>query len=189
MIINKYNFENYLEIGCDKDQLFSKIRIKNKVGVDPISGGTIRSTSDIFFLKNPNDKYDVIFIDGLHYYEQVIKDIKNSLKILNDDGFILVHDCLPRSLAHQAVPRYRGSWNGDVWKSIVELRCDPYLDIITSKIDFGVAIIRKNKNQNILDLNCKNFKRLKFSDYYYNHKNFLNIKSYDDTLKHLNLDK
>lgn len=189
MIINKYNFENYLEIGCDKDQLFSKIRIKNKVGVDPISGGTIRSTSDIFFLKNPNDKYDVIFIDGLHYYEQVIKDIKNSLKILNDDGFILVHDCLPRSLAHQAVPRYRGSWNGDVWKSIVELRCDPYLDIITSKIDFGVAIIRKNKNQNILDLNCKNFKRLKFSDYFYNHKNFLNIKSYDDTLKYLNLDK
>ena len=92
-------------------------------------------------------------------------------------------------MAHQAVPRYRGSWNGDVWKSIVELRCDPYLDIITSKIDFGVAIIRKIKNHNILDLNCKNFKRLKFSDYYYNHKNFLNIKSYDDTLKHLNLDK
>ena len=147
MIINKYNFENYLEIGCDKDQLFSKIRIKNKVDVDPISGGTILSTNNIFFLKNPNDRYDIIFIDGLHYYEQVIKDIKNSLKILNNDGFILVHDCLPRSLAHQAVPRYRGSWNGYVWKSIVELRCDLYLDIITSKIDFGVAIIRKRKTK------------------------------------------
>jgi hypothetical protein len=133
MIINKYNFENYLEIGCDEDQLFSNIRIKNKVGVDPISGGTIRSTSDFFFLKNPNDRYDIIFIDRLHYYEQVIKDIKNSLKILNDDEFILVHDCLPRCLAHQTVPRYREPWNGDVWKSIVELMCDLYLDIITSK--------------------------------------------------------
>ena len=61
--------------------------------------------------------------------------------------------------------------------------------IITSKIDFGVAIIRKKKNQNILDLNFKNFKKLKFNNYYYNHKNFLNIKSYDDTLKYLNLDK
>ena len=189
MIINKYNFENYLEIGCDKDQLFSKIKIKNKVGVDPFNGGTIRSTSDIFFLKNPNDRYEVIFIDGLHYYEQVIKDIKNSLKILSDDGFILVHDCLPRSLAHQALPRYKASWNGDVWKSIVELRCDVNLDIITSKIDFGVAIIRKKKNQNFLDLHCKNFKKLKFSDYYYNHNNFLNIKSYEDTLKYLNLSK
>ena len=189
MIINKYNFENYLEIGCDKDQLFSKIRIKNKVGVDPISGGTIRSTSDIFFLKNPNDKYDVIFIDGLHYYEQVIKDIKNSLKILNDDGFILVHDCLPRSLAHQAVPRYRGSWNGDVWKSIVELRNDINLDIITCEIDFGVAIIRKRKNQNPLHLSQKDFKSLKFQDYYYNHKKFMNIKNYDASLIYLNLDK
>ena len=50
-IINKYNFQNYLEIGCDKDQSFSKIKIKNKVGVDPISGGTLRCTSDEFFKK------------------------------------------------------------------------------------------------------------------------------------------
>ncbi|MDA7745670.1 class I SAM-dependent methyltransferase, partial [Candidatus Pelagibacter sp.] len=130
----------------------------NKVGVDPISRGAIRSTSDDFFLKNLNNNYDVIFIDGLHYYEQVIKDIKNSLKILNNDGFILVHDCLPRTLAHQAVPRYRGSWNGDVWKSIVELRNDINLDIITCEIDFGVAIIRKRKNQNPLNLPQKDFK-------------------------------
>jgi len=51
LIINKYNFKNYLEIGCDKNQSFSKIIVNNKVGVDPISGGTIRSTSDDFFLK------------------------------------------------------------------------------------------------------------------------------------------
>ena len=120
-IIDKYKFKTYLEIGCDKDQSFSKIKIEKKVGVDPVSGGTIRSTSEVFF--NNNDKnFDIIFIDGLHYYKQVINDIKNSLQILNDDGFILVHDCLPNSLAQQAVPRYRGYWNGDVWKSIVELR-------------------------------------------------------------------
>ena len=188
LIIDKYNFKDYLEIGCDKNQSFSKIIVNNKVGVDPISGGTIRSTSDDFF-KNLNNNYDVIFIDGLHYYEQVIKDIKNSLKILNNDGFILVHDCLPRTLAHQAVPRYRGSWNGDVWKSIVELRNDINLDIITCEIDFGVAIIRKRKNQNLLNLSQKDFKSLKFQDYYYNHKKFMNIKNYDASLKYLNLDK
>ena len=189
LIINKYNFKNYLEIGCDKNQSFSKIKVYNKVGVDPISGGTIRSTSDDFFLKNINNNFDMIFIDGLHYYEQVIKDIKNSLKILNDDGFILVHDCLPRTLAHQAVPRYRGSWNGDVWKSIVELRNDINLDIITCEIDFGVAIIRKRKNQNPLNLSQKDFKSLKFQDYYYNHKKFMNIKNYDASFIYLNLDK
>lgn len=182
-IINKYNFDDYLEIGCDKNQSFSKIKIKNKVGVDPISGGTIRNTSDNFF-KNNDNKFDVIFIDGLHYYQQVIKDINNSLEILNNDGFILVHDCLPKSLAQQAVPRYRGYWNGDVWKSIVELRTKPNLDIFTSQIDFGIAVIRKKPNSTILKFK-KNivYKNLKFKDYFYNYKNFMNIKSYEKTLK------
>ena len=184
-IIDKYNFKNYLEIGCDKNQSFSRIRIKNKVGVDPISGGTIRSTSNDFF-QNNNNKFDLIFIDGLHHYKQVLIDIKKSLEILNDNGFILVHDCLPISIAHQAVPRYRGYWNGDVWKSIVELRTKNNLDIITCQIDFGVSIIRKKTNRFLLELNSiKNFEELKFKDYYYNHKNYMNIKSYSETLKEI----
>lgn len=182
-IIDKYNFENYLEIGCDKNQSFSKIRIKNKVGVDPVSGGTVRLTSDNFFLNN-KDNFDVIFIDGLHHYKQVLKDIKKSIQILNNDGFILVHDCLPQSLAQQAVPRYRGYWNGDVWKSIVELRTNHDLDIVTCQIDFGIAIIRKKPNKSILILdNVQNFENLKFQDYYYNYKTFMNIKSYSETLR------
>ena len=182
-IINKHNFKDYLEIGCDKDQSFSKIQIKNKVGVDPISGGTIRSTSNEFFLNN-NDSFDLIFIDGLHHYKQVLLDIENSLKILNNNGFILVHDCLPKSLAQQAVPRYRGYWNGDVWKSIVKLRTKNDLDITTCQIDFGISIIRKKPNNFLLELNnVSDFEKLKFKDYYYNHRTYMNIKSYAETLK------
>ena len=185
-IITKYNFLTYLEIGCDKDQSFSKINIKKKVGIDPYSGGTFRGTSDFFF-KNNKDKFDIIFIDGLHHYDQVNKDIQNSLLILNDNGFILIHDCLPRTIARQAVPRYRGSWNGDVWKSIVQLRTDLELDIFTCEIDFGVAVIRKKKNTNLLKLNYHNesnyFKKLKFSNYYHNHQELMNIVSYEKALK------
>ena len=181
-IIDKYKFNNYLEIGCDQNQSFSKINIKNKVGVDPIKGGTIRSNSDDFFLSN-KDKFDVIFIDGLHHYNQVLKDINNSLNILNKNGFILVHDCLPRSLAQQAVPRYRGSWQGDVWKSIVELRTKENIDIITCKIDFGVSIIRKRKNENLLKIDCTDFSKLKFEYYYHNHCELMNIIDYNKTLK------
>ena len=153
-LIQKNSFENYLEIGCDKNQSFSKIKIYNKIGVDPIEGGTIRSTSDQFFDQNKNN-FDIIFIDGLHHYSQVLKDINNSLKILNKNGFILVHDCLPRSLAQQAVPRYRASWNGDVWKAIVELRTKNNLNIFTSQIDFGVAIIQISENKKQLKLDIK----------------------------------
>ena len=181
-IIDKYDFQDYLEIGCDKDQLFSKIVIKNKVGVDPVSGGTIRSDSDSFFKSN-HKKFDIIFIDGLHHYNQVSKDITNSLKILNENGFILVHDCLPRTIAHQAIPRYRGSWNGDVWKSIVELRTRKNLEVVTCEIDFGVGIIQKKENSKILNLKIDNFKNLKFKDYFHRNKEFMNVISYDEVLK------
>ena len=181
-IIDKYHFTNYLEIGCDKNQTFSKIKINNKVGVDPISGGTFRDTSDNFFIQNL-DKFDIIFIDGLHHYDQVTNDIQNSLKILNNGGFILVHDCLPRTMAQQAVPRYRGSWNGDVWKSIVKFRTQKDLNIFTCEIDFGIAIITKENNSRILELSMENFKNLKFKDYYYNHQEFMNIISYQQALE------
>ena len=39
-IIYRKKYNSYLEIGCQNDVLFSKIKIGNKVGVDPISGGT-----------------------------------------------------------------------------------------------------------------------------------------------------
>lgn len=181
-IIDKKKYDNYLEIGCDKDQSFSKIAVKNKVGVDPVSGGNIRSTSDQFFSKN-KDNFDIIFIDGLHHYEQVIKDVNNSLKILNENGFILLHDCLPRSIAHQAIPRYRGSWNGDVWKALVELRTRSDLDTHTCQIDFGVGIVQKKKNTEILSVEIKNFKNLKFSDYYNNFNSYMRVIDYKKALE------
>ena len=181
-LIDKYEYSSYLEIGCDKDQSFSKIEISHKVGVDPISGGTIRKTSDNFFKTNKK-KFDIIFIDGLHHYEQVIKDINNAIDILNDNGHILVHDCLPRTIAHQAIPRYRGSWNGDVWKAIVELRTKKNLEVFTCEIDFGVGIIQKKNNSKLLELKINNFKNLKFKDYFHRNKEFMNVISYNETLK------
>ena len=54
-IIEIKNFSSYLEIGCDDNKVFSQITINDKVGVDPVSGGNFRGTSDLFFfitLKN-----------------------------------------------------------------------------------------------------------------------------------------
>jgi len=180
-LIQKNKFENYLEIGCDDDQLFSKVNIRNKIGVDPVSGGNIRKKSDDFFSTN-KDKFDLIFIDGLHVYEQVKKDILNSLKFLNENGMILVHDCMPDSLSKQAVPRYKMKWNGDVWKAIVDLRQREDLEIYTCEIDEGIGIITKRKNTSILKLD-KPVKKLKFKDYFNNYKEYLRVIELSDFKK------
>ena len=118
-IIDVKNYENYLEIGCDKDSNYSEIKAKNKTGVDPVSGGNLKMTSDEFFEKNKN-LYDCIFIDGAHVYDQVRKDIFNSIKSLTNNGTIILHDCLPSKIWNQIVPKIYGHWNGDVWKAIVK---------------------------------------------------------------------
>ena len=174
-LISKYGYRDYLEIGCDKDQLFSKVNLQNKTGVDPYSGGNIRQTSDDFFLTN-NKTFDLVFIDGLHTYDQVKRDILNSVKFLNKDGIILVHDCLPDTMAKQAVPRYKMQWNGDVWKAIVDLRQDPDLDVYTCEMDQGIGVIKKNKNTSILKLSTE-INKLKFKDYYNNHKEYMRVIS------------
>ena len=133
-IIDKKKYEKYLEIGCFDDELFNHVKCQKKVGVDPVSGGTIRETSDQFFKKN-DEKFDCIFIDGLHEYKQVKKDIINSLKFLNDDGVVLLHDCLPNDYYAQATPRCQWVWNGDVWKAIVECRNSNEIDVIINALD------------------------------------------------------
>jgi hypothetical protein len=132
-LINKYKYTEYLEIGCNEDLLFSKVEIKDKTGVDPACGGNVRKTSDDFFKMNKK-KFDIVFIDGLHVYEQVKKDILNSVNCLKENGIILVHDCMPDSISKQAVPRYKKLWNGDVWKAIVDLRQRENLEIFTCEI-------------------------------------------------------
>ena len=173
---SNFKFNSYLEIGCDDNQLFSKINIPEKIGVDPVSGGNYKGKSDDFFKQNIK-KFDLIFIDGLHEYNQVRKDIINSLKFLNNNGFILVHDCLPRSLSAQAVPRYRNIWNGDVWKAIVEFRTNPNLEIFTCLADEGISIIQIKKNSQELKLK-KNVLDLKFKDYYFNYKQFMRVMDF-----------
>ena len=181
--INRKNYKSYLEIGCDQDELFSKIAIDKKIGVDPVSGGTVRNTSDNFFKKN-NTKFDIIFIDGLHEYEQVKKDINNSLIFLNDNGVIFLHDCMPMRFIYQAVPRATGLWNGDVWKNIVESRTKSEIDTYVVHADHGIGMILKKTNKKMLNLSINNFKKLKFKDYFYNYKEYLNVV-YREDLKNI----
>ncbi len=181
-IINLKKFKNYLEIGCDQDENFSRIKIQNKIGVDPKSGGTHRMTSDVFFENNSN-KFDLIFLDGLHTYEQTIKDIKNAIQCIQNEGVILVHDCLPKKIWNQIVPRIYGHWNGDVWKAIVEARTYNYIETFTCIADHGLGVILKKKNSKVLNTKIKDFKNLRFSDYYKHHKDFMNTITYEQLKK------
>ena len=150
-IINRiadiYGAKSYLEIGIGTKENLYKIKCQKKIGVDPLK--TLRPdrccTSDEFFRDN-TEKFDIIFIDGLHHKAQVIKDIENALKALTENGTIVVHDCNPTSEAMQAVPRIQGEWTGDVWKAWQYIRAKyDNLSMCVLDTDYGVGVIRKGK--------------------------------------------
>ena len=111
------------------------------------------------------------------------KQINNSLKSLNQNGVIFIHDCLPKKIWNQVVPRIYGHWNGDVWKAIVETRTYKNIQTFTCIADHGLGIILKRKNKNILNIENKNFKDLKFSDYFNFHEKFMNPITYEKLLR------
>jgi hypothetical protein len=157
-LAEKINAKNYLEIGVNDGSCIRKINIPNKDGVDPQPGAEVggcivpeinyEMTSDDFFNNHAEKKYDIIFIDGLHHSDQVDKDIENSLRFLQNDGFIILHDCNPPTYEIQLVPRQTAIWNGDVWKSIVKLRCQrPDLDVSVIDTDWGLGVVKKGSQK------------------------------------------
>ena len=148
-LIKKYGYEDYLEIGVNTPAQhmwnWEGLEVKTKHGVDPNpdTNTTYIMTSDEFFEKHISQKYDIIFVDGLHLFEQVYRDIVNSLNWLNTNGTIVVHDCNPIQEITQRRERASDAWHGDVWKSIVKLRMEEInLTIHTVDADEGCAIIR-----------------------------------------------
>lgn len=131
----------YLEIGCDDNQLFSAVPLADKIGVDPVKGGTHRMTSDAFFATDMSC-FDLIFIDGLHTHDQVRRDVINAIKALAPGGWIALHDLVPRTWDEEHVPRVAGHWTGDVWKVALELARTPGITFRIVMIDHGVGLVR-----------------------------------------------
>lgn len=151
LLIAKYKYTSYLEIGVQHRLVnYDKIACHDKYGVDPYPMTDInyKMTSDAFFATLPKDvSFDIVFIDGLHLHEQVIKDINNSLDRLRPNGTILVHDTLPLEAKWQERVDNGEFWTGDVWKAIAQLRVERRdLHIQTIDTDFGISMIRKRSS-------------------------------------------
>jgi len=120
--------------------------VAKKIGVDPLKGGNFKGTPDMFFSINEQE-FDVIFIDGLHTYEQVRKDVENSLKCLKKGGYLVLHDLIPRNWVEQHRPRLleSGPYVSDGWKISFELKNLDDVNFRLVRIDHGVGVLRKLK--------------------------------------------
>lgn len=167
-----YNLKRYLEIGVQNpSNCLLKINVTKRVGVDPdvTHPMVYRKTSDDFF-KNNQETFDLIFIDGLHEYKQVKRDLLNSLKHLSPSGFIVLHDTLPTEEKKATFPRETKEWYGDVYKLVLELH--NFCRFVTINTDCGVTVCVPGKiERKNIELNWTN---------YVQKKDYLNIVQLHD---------
>lgn len=137
------NARTYLEVGVQEGKVLRFVAVPHKVGVDPdpTSAATLHRTSDDYFADlDPDVRFDLIFIDGLHLAEQVEKDVENALRHLTPGGVIVLHDCDPpteRSAQREINPSL---WCGDVWKAWVKIRAR-FPQSFTVDTDLGLGVI------------------------------------------------
>ena len=173
-LIQLRGYKSYLEIGvADPNDNYYKINCVNKECCDPyiqegemVDSGmylsketlnnflTYHMTSDEMFEQMEKNKtYDIIFIDGFHEKNQVMRDIKNSMNHLSTNGVIICHDNLPSSEITSRPIRETLEWYGDVWKATYSLiKNNPTLNIQVIDADTGCAVI-EYKNPLEIDFN------------------------------------
>lgn len=165
-LIERYNLKSYLEVGVQNPaNNFHKINCDLKIGVDPCIekyhgfrwGSTNQfwalfpDESDTWFKRNQEGSdttmFDICFIDGLHHADQVQRDFENSLKCLNDGGFIVIHDTCPDEEIATCVPRgNQKKWFGDVYKFAMNLYRYLNIQFFTLDIDCGCTVAWKINN-------------------------------------------
>jgi len=124
------NPRNYLEIGVNTGRsLQYALSGTPCIGIDPSpvleyplndKQQLIETTSDDFFANNNVEnlfgKIELAFIDGLHHYDQVLKDFINVEKHSDKDTVVLLHDIYP--VVPETATREWNTfyWAGDTWK-------------------------------------------------------------------------
>jgi len=185
-IIGELGAKNYLEIGVNTPNQpgYSRdlVRAEVRHGVDPNpnTAADFVMTSDEYFAAHCQTLYDVIFIDGLHQFEQAYKDILNSFDNLSENGVVIVHDTRP--VSPSTATRCHGhanKWHGDVWRAIVLLRLShPQYNLMTVDTDEGVTLIWRCCQSNLVGLPKGD--PFSWTFFQAHHRSLLNVVSVDE---------
>jgi hypothetical protein len=183
---------NYVEIGVHKGVSLVQARKTTPcIGVDPEPSiehelppdtRIYELTSDEFFARYDltdllGGAVDLAFIDGLHLFEQVLRDFVNLERHAGPSTVFLLHDCLPLDQVTASRDRTTDFYCGDVWKAALALRRQrPELEMVTVRTaPTGLCLVRgldssnRSLEEELAEI-VASYRDLDF-DYYLAHRN------------------
>lgn len=136
----------YLEIGVQAGKTFHAVKIPHRVAVDPkfafdtaLYGGPHTQfhavTSDAYFSQlSLDERFDIFFIDGLHTFEQALRDFQNAIVHGHAGSIWILDDTVPSdaysahknqkeavAMRRQEQRQENPAWHGDVYKVVFAL--------------------------------------------------------------------
>ena len=163
----------YLEIGVCLGETFHAVTAARKVAIDPhfqfdvaaaqadpanADATYLPITSDDYFTgpAGQDDRFDLIFLDGLHTFDQTLRDLLHAIERLNEGGVIVIDDVLPSSYGASlrelddsakfrrmtAGPHSSRAWMGDVYRLVFFIR-----DYLAS---YSYATVAENHGQLVM---------------------------------------
>lgn len=163
-LINKFieerKFLSYLELGVYDKSTFNSIRCLNKKCVDFKYPADYQMSTDDFFKIN-KDTFDIIFIDANHTEQFLSRDIQNSLKILNKNGLIILHDVNPPDEFSQIDSN---NLYQTAWKAFVKFRFTSEYLTYSYPTDCGLGVIDISEKSNIQNAYQINLENLQYKD-------------------------
>lgn len=175
------HFDWYMEVGCRTGRVFRGSRSKT-IAVDPFFRVTenvigvkpalhiFQQTSDDFFasrfLENMGIRLSFAFLDGMHLFEFLLRDIINTERNARPEGVIALHDCCPyrEDMTTRDVDQApQDAWTGDVWKLIPILKsyrpdltvdvldCEPTGLVLLSNLDPSSTVLADNYDRIVAD--------------------------------------
>lgn len=204
--------QSYLEIGISKGNTFRSLKLPKKVGVDPqfkFNPAQYRQpgvelyemTSDVFFADFAgSEKFDMIFIDGLHIFQQAYRDFCNSINHAHDRTVWLIDDVIP-SDEFSALPDQREAvrrrekagvssraWHGDVYKVIFAIHdLHPNYTFVTVNTEGNPqTIVWKSSRRNVIPAfgSIAAIEQLNYSDFL-KRRDLMNLLPEDQAIKFL----
>ncbi len=172
-----YDEPRYLEIGVNRGTTFHRVPAASKVAVDPVFEFDVderraahpeasyhQVPSDEYFatIVEPDQQFDLIYLDGLHVVEQTLRDLMNALHHLAPRGVIVIDDTRPptylASLPDREnffqVRRWLGedkrAWMGDVYRLVyfIETFC-PHLSYRTIANNHGQTVVWRTRRTGV----------------------------------------
>ncbi len=143
--------EAYLELGVRDGICFRTLakHCTKAVGVDIVPAPfelepnmmyCTMSTDEFFERLDPNSKFDAVFIDADHSFQQSLKDFMNVKDRVIEDGFIFFHDTYPYDES-----MLKPELCNDVYRTAQHIKRN-YIDefeILTLPFNPGVTMVKK----------------------------------------------